>query len=310
MNDGIGLLELRACHTLTGYRKEEDGDTHDVQPGGGIGGRRRRRVNLTAALSVANQEVPALIALAQLETEANDLEAARQHRARLAEKHIDAAVLAEIDGDLAVRKKQLDAAVPQYQQAASAGSRSATMKLARVHMQRGQPQDAVKVLEGWIASHANDNAAAMLLASMRLESGDKAGARSAYEALLARQVDNAVVLNNLAWLYFDAKDARAEAMARKALAAAPKNTAIHDTLGWILAHSDTPGAAGEAVELLQIAVNAEPDDPTLRYHLAFAELQARRRQEAKESIERALKVETFADRDSAEQLRKRLQADG
>jgi cellulose synthase operon protein C len=142
----------------------------------------------------------------------------------------------------------------------------------------------------------------MVLATMLLHAGDFARARREHEALLPRYSDDPVFVNNLAWLYFDANDPRAEDLARKAHAAMPDNPDIADTLGWILANSDKRSAR-EAVELLEKAV-AEHETPSALYHLAVAQQKAGRAREARETVARSLAVGQFPERAKAVELAK------
>ncbi len=119
-------------------------------------------------------------------------------------------------------------------------------KLAETLAGQGEVDRAVSTLETWLAAHPDDQDAARQLASIELASGDSRAAMAGYERLLSKDASDPVALNNLAWLYFEAKDPRAEATARKAVEAAPDNPEIGDTLGWILVHSDAPSATSEA----------------------------------------------------------------
>jgi len=215
-------------------------------------------------------------------------------------------VVDELDGDLAMRAGQLDAAASHYASAAAAKSSRSVSKLAMARERQGKAADGIAVLQNWTDAHPGDDAVALVLATMRIRVGDMAGARKDYEALLPRYGHMPVFLNNLAWLYFDAKDPRAEETARKAYAAGPDNPDISDTLGWILVHSDAPSAAGEALGLLEKSA-AQHDTPAVLYHLAAAQHKAGRTREARETLTRALKVERFPERSAAEQLAKTLE---
>ena len=61
-----------------------------------------------------------------------------------------------------------------------------------------------------------------------------------FERMLGAQNANPVVLNNLAWLYHEAEDARALPTARRAYELAPEQPEIMDTYGWILL-AESPG---------------------------------------------------------------------
>jgi predicted Zn-dependent protease len=74
-----------------------------------------------------------------------------------------------------------------------------------------------------------------------------------------------VILNNLAWLYYQANDARAESTAAKAFQMSPANPAIADTYGWILVER---GKVADGLKILEkVQANAGAD---VKYHYAAA----------------------------------------
>jgi putative PEP-CTERM system TPR-repeat lipoprotein len=257
------------------------------------------RDTLQKAITNPATEKAALVSLVQLEIAANSFDKARTHLSRLEKEGADPALVDELGGDIALQSGDVDLATKRYAEAAAAGSRRGVAKLAQTQTYKGSPSEAVKTLESWLKANPADDDAARQLASIRMVSGDRNEAMRQYEALLTRNDGDAVTLNNLAWLYFEIKDARAEPTARKAIALAPNNPEISDTLGWILAHSDSAGAASEAVVLLESAVKGLPDNPSVVYHLAVAQQKAGRRREALQSLERALAMQSFAERDAA-----------
>ncbi|MCS7041102.1 MAG: tetratricopeptide repeat protein, partial [Caldilineales bacterium] len=76
-----------------------------------------------------------------------------------------------------------------------------------------------------------------------------------------------VAANNLAWIYGEMKDPRAVKQAEAAYALAPEHPSTLDTLGWILVQQ---GQTERGIELLRKAVAKRPDQPELRWHLAYA----------------------------------------
>jgi Flp pilus assembly protein TadD len=126
----------------------------------------------------------------------------------------------------------------------------------------------------------------MALAEYRQAAGDLSGARSEYEQLLALYPGNAVVLNNLAWLYAEQGDPRAEDFARRAYEAAPKEWAIADTYGWVLVRS---GKAEQGVVILQQAADESKNNPEVLYHLGAALAKTGAKAPARDALERALR---------------------
>src|ERR1039458_559768 len=77
------------------------------------------------------------------------------------------------------------------------------------------------------------------------------------------------------------------------------NTA--DTLGWAYYHQ---GAYSSAVDILQEAVNAQPDNPTFHYHLGMAYEKSNKYGMAKKQLEYTLKISP--DYAQANEIRKVL----
>lgn len=73
-----------------------------------------------------------------------------------------------------------------------------------------------------------------------------------------------MALNNLAWIYQQKGDKRAQEYAQRAFEQAP-TPEVTDTLAWILAQQ---GESQKALPLLQSAAAARPENSSIRYHLA------------------------------------------
>jgi tetratricopeptide (TPR) repeat protein len=147
-----------------------------------------------------------------------------------------------------------------------APSGPSAMALATVR-QRIRQGDVFEPLLAWLAIRPHDVPVRMLLADAEQKRGRTARAMAEYEAVLADQPTTTLALNNLAWLYYQAKDPRALSTARRAYERLPESAQIADTFGWLLASS---GDASGAVPILQAAVQRAPELPAIRYHLAAA----------------------------------------
>ena len=139
--------------------------------------------------------------------------------------------------------------------------------LGRVQMQSGKPAAAVRTFQRLVEASGRSAAARLLLAEAQLGAGDLAAAQRTYEVLKGSAGDNPVVWNNLAWLYQQADDSRAVAHGERALALAPGQPAIMDTLGWILLEE---GQLDRAADLLGQAHEAAPGAGEIAYHYAVA----------------------------------------
>lgn len=141
------------------------------------------------------------------------------------------------------------------------------LKHYRTQRKVGIDRPSLKGLEKWIADHPKDYFTRRTLAMIYMDIGATAKARTLHEALASERSDDPVILNNLAWLYFEAGDPRASEMAERAYRSAPKMAPILDTLGWILVQK---GDSARGLQLLREAFVRDSREPTYRFHLAVA----------------------------------------
>ena len=106
-----------------------------------------------------------------------------------------------------------------------------------------------------------------------------------------------LLLNDLAWLYTASGDPRAVAIAERAYGIAPENVDVHDTFGWALLAAGDPH---RALELLETAIDLDPQDPLIQYHVGIAYAELERDREAARHLRRALAHDAFPDREAAE----------
>jgi tetratricopeptide (TPR) repeat protein len=114
-------------------------------------------------------------------------------------------------------------------------------------------------------------------------------ARKKFEAALALDSRAAVAANNLAWLYAEGGENldRALNLAETAKAGLPDNGDVSDTLGWIYYKK---GLFDRAVASLRDASRQKPSSPDIQYRLGLAYLGVKNDREARQSLERALKL--------------------
>jgi tetratricopeptide (TPR) repeat protein len=181
------------------------------------------------------------------------------------------------------------------------GAPSVDVEAGYLALQRDQPRAALAAFERAVRGAPDHPGLATLVGMIKQENGDGRSAAGEYERALARNPRNGVAANNLAWLY--AQSGRlAEALtlaeqANEALGGAPQTL---DTLGWV---RHLAGRSEEAIHDLRAALEKEPDNPTYHYHLAAAYQKAGRPGEARESVERALRISsTFREADAARKM--------
>jgi Tfp pilus assembly protein PilF len=120
--------------------------------------------------------------------------------------------------------------------------------------------------------------------------GKHAEARKQYEDVMARHPKAVVAANNLAWYY--AEEGRdldtALKLAQAAKAGLPNNPETSDTLGWVYYKK---GLASLAVASFKESSEQTPANPIVLYHLGLAYLKNGNNQEAKQALQRALKLD-------------------
>ena len=100
----------------------------------------------------------------------------------------------------------------------------------------------------------------------------------------------AAASNNLAWMYAERGGNldQATRLAQAAKAQDPARPQYNDTLGWIYYRRNM---TTQAVNTLQLAIDAAPDNPTYQFHMGMALAQAGDDSRARKALERALALE-------------------
>ena len=211
---------------------------------------------------------------------------------------------AVLEGDVRLALGQPREAAQAYQRAMTlspdvriAAKQSAAMRSARM----ANPEAP---LARWVAERPEDAQARTLLAEAYQLAGRRELAIEQYERLAASPAAGFAVLNNLAWLYHERGDERAEATARRAYDLAADNPAVVDTYGWILTEK---GQVARGLEVLANATKQAPNEPDIQYHHAAALARSGEIQRAMALLDEVLGSNAaFTSRSEAEQLRRKL----
>ncbi|MEO8019985.1 MAG: XrtA/PEP-CTERM system TPR-repeat protein PrsT [Pseudomonadota bacterium] len=226
---------------------------------------------------------------------------ARATQMRKAHPHDAGAAI--LEGDLHFALRDGAAAANAYADAYRLEPSSVTA--IRVYQSRkiGRLPAADALLTDWLRREPKDLTARMVYAQSLLEQGQYPGAIVQYEQVMAGGRPGAMALNNLAWLYQQAKDSRAEATAKLAYDIAPEMPAIADTYGWILVEAGKPA---DALPVLERAIGGRGATPEMRYHHAVALAKGGRTDDARASLKRLLADPAFAQAAQARNLLKEL----
>lgn len=213
------------------------------------------------------QHVPTGIMLATLQANTGKFDNAIEIAARLAELHPDVAAPRALQGELLSRTGDHLAASAAYDDALILeNSRALAIRATQI---RGlaKTSDATKPLVGYLRERPLDSVARSYLAQAYQAEGKLEEAGAQYLKIVEFSPNDFVALNNLAWIFLQTDDLRAEAMARRAFQIRPENGSVVDTLGWILA---SKGEYQDGIRYLRDAVKLENDRVEVRYHLAAA----------------------------------------
>jgi Flp pilus assembly protein TadD len=127
-------------------------------------------------------------------------------------------------------------------------------------------------------------------------------ARRRYEKALQLDQRAPVAANNLAWNYANGGGNLdlALQLAQTAKTQMPNNPEVSDTLGWVYYKK---GLTPSAITALREGLSQDKKSPALHYHLGLAYAQNGDKQEARESLEEALRLDPhFADAEDAKRV--------
>ena len=172
----------------------------------------------------------------------------------------------QIRGDVLLVAGRPGEALAAYQRASTARPSSALIvKIYGASRAAGRANPEAS-LTAWLEKNPQDQVVRVVLAEHFQRAGERSSAITQYETVM-QAGPSAAVMNNLAWLYFEEGDGRAEDLARRAHEAAPADPEIADTYGWILVEK---GDAKAGLPILEAAVKGRPQHPEIRYHYAAA----------------------------------------
>jgi tetratricopeptide (TPR) repeat protein len=236
------------------------------------------RLALGQAAKIAPESKAVALATAQLNLRTGDVDAARASLADMEKRFPDEpqvlALRAEVHG---AAREHAEAAAALEALAAKQPSAAIAAALFQARSRAGLP-NAHASLERWLVDHPKDHSVRQLYADALRVAGNSAGAAAELEKVIADQPDNVAALNNLAWVYYLARDSRAVATSRRAYQRAPKVPEVADTHGWLLVEA---GSLKEGIEVLEAAnASAGAVQGEIRFHLAAALARAGERERA------------------------------
>jgi predicted Zn-dependent protease len=215
--------------------------------------------------------------------QAGSLDAAEATLGRMRGPEVPTAVLASLEGDLAMRRKAYGEAVEHYAAARQRGD-TARLALSEYAARReAKADDPTEPLRQWLERVPDDASMRFAYAAALQTTGEGAKAEEQYERVLRARPAHTATLNNLAMLRLEkGNTAAALDLARRAYDSNPAVPAVADTYGWVLLQS---GRTAEALPLLRGAYARDQANGEVRYHLAAALAASGMKAEAREHLE-------------------------
>jgi putative PEP-CTERM system TPR-repeat lipoprotein len=189
-----------------------------------------------------------------------------------------------LEADILQVQKKFEPALALYEKVqATRPTSQVAMTIYRLQKITGKEQKANQGLAQWLKDHPNDIEALMYASQESLQSKQYVPAVAQLQAVLKLKPDNPVVLNNLAWTYQQMKDPKALETAEHAYRIAGDNPAVMDTLGSILLEK---GDSKRALDLLQKASQAVPNNMDMQLHLGQAQAKSGDKAGARKTLEK------------------------
>lgn len=240
--------------------------------------------SLDKALGVQPDNLGSLALQGDLLLRQGDLAGAERIARVIAETHPKSGASQHLLGDVALSRKRPAEGIALHRAAyqREPGTESA-LRVFRAYIAIDEPAKGVAFLRERSRTHSPETELVRALAEGQIRAGDWAGARATLEALAAQSPD-ARLLNNLALVLLELRDPRAIEVADRAVALAPTDPSVLDTLGWVLVRN---GQAERGLKVLRDARLRSPESAEIRFHLSWALAQAGRVREAREELSAA-----------------------
>lgn len=165
----------------------------------------------------------------------------------------------------------------------------AVLLFAQIAVQRGQTANAINAWEQWLETHPNDAGAFAVLGTLEESRGDLNKAEAYYKKSLQIQPQQPIAANNLAYrmlLNGEMLDV-ALTLAETARQGMPDSPNTADTLAWAYYYK---GTYQFARDLLEDAINTNPDSAPMQYHLGMVYTKLRDKHSALIHLKKALSL--------------------
>ena len=199
-------------------------------------------------------------------------------------------------GTALFQKKDLSGAEAAFRKAIDLDQNNsdALLKLGQVQAAGGSVSQALATYQQSIKDHPREIAFYILAGEMYESQNDWSNAKAMYQKALEIQPNNPLASNNLAYVMLEqgGNVDVALAMAQTARRGMPDSSNAAATLGWAYFQK---GVYQSALDLFQESLRLNEkrganDDPTVHYHLGLAYQKLNQPAQARQQLERALKI--------------------
>ncbi|HEV2485783.1 MAG TPA: tetratricopeptide repeat protein [Terracidiphilus sp.] len=199
--------------------------------------------------------------------------------------------LYDLLAQLQIQNKKLDLAAASAQKAMELNSNDgdAVMLFAQIAVQRRQTANAVGTWERWSSAHPGDASALAILGTLEESRGDQGKAEAYYRRSLQIQPQQPIAANNLAYrmLVNGKTPDTALTLAKTARQGMPNSHNTADTLAWAYYYN---GTYEFARDLLEDAINTDPNCAEMQYHLGMVYSKLRDKNNAVIHLKKAISL--------------------
>lgn len=232
-----------------------------------LGDNDRAELVLRQSLEMNPDDIRTNSMLAKLRAGAGDMRGALEVASAFKDRNPGNAESYVLFADMLAQDDKLTEASAAYDDALRLdNNRDIAMRAFRLRVRSGLP-DRRRPLRSHLDTNPEADDVRMVLAQDYQVQREFGLAAEEYRRIIEASPGNHVAMNNLAWVYLELGDPRAEDLARSAHALAPRESSVIDTLGWILVQQ---GELAPGIEFLRKAVRLSGGSNTIRLHLASA----------------------------------------
>ncbi|WKJ89573.1 tetratricopeptide repeat protein [Methylomonas montana] len=262
---------------------------------------------INKALAVESN-APTQFQLAQYLAYDGQMKASSEILHTLMKQYPDKVAPKALAGRLALAQKQPEEAVKLFKEAyALQDTTDIALQLTLAQIATGDKQSAFITLENQVKKFPKDAVLRGRYAELLRKNDRQQEAIQQYKEILSLTPGDPYIKNNLAWLHFEQGDLKAAMQqAEAAKDIAPNDPKILDTYGVMLMKNNQ---FSMAVEIFQKALKEQPDNTTVRIHLAEALAKTDKIDQSRILLKELIKhTDSLEERQSAEELLNKLES--